>query len=293
MVSSTPKPDELFVSACDVPHGWQADLDRLNPAGECLTKLRLHWYAGIEYQPVQRWAVWEIIPAALWARILDDEAHAGISRDESMTWYLLEDLRGPDPRTWGEWVPCHCGPHMPCRHPRARKWVSQSAVSRAQWELYRETEGIPRLTWVIQGDRGGHAWQWGPIEYAWLLSTGITAHQAHQLMDAVPDPGSLPYAPYDQRVYHALAQRDKLRDWRQSLSWIARTGRSRAGLVMQGDQRHHRMEFNRLMLRFLENQIADAVSDIPRRLLPHWSDMPTTDTVPDHERVDRALIEGI
>lgn len=276
-----------------VPPEWQADLDRLNPEGEHMTKLVLHWYAGIEYEPVQRWAIWEVIPKAMWSEILAQEQIHGVPQEESLTYEMLTELRGPDPRSAGEWVDCKCGAEEVCHHPGALRWLSESTVSRAQWEIHKETGGIPRLTWIIQGDKGGHAWQWGPNEYAWLLSTGITHEQASQLCRAIPNPGELPYAPYDQRVYDALAKRDKLREWRQNISWQERTGRTRAGLWVGKDRGAAQVEFNRVMLKFLEDQIESAISDIPRSMLPQWSELETTDQAPDLDESAETFIKRV
>jgi hypothetical protein len=46
------------------------------------------------------------------------------------------------------------------------------------------------------------------------------------------------------------------------------------------------------MLRWLDNQIADAVSDIPRKMLPQWSDLATTSQVGDEETEYNYVREG-
>jgi len=265
-----------FYLTRDVPAYWQADLDRLHP-GENVSRLVLHWYAGFRYDPVQRWAIWEVLPATHVGKILEDEKKRGAPT--SLTRSLWDAVQGPDPRTVGKWV--------------KGRWHSDSLVSRAQWDLHKQTGGLPFLCWIIEGRHGGHAWQFGMFEQAFLLSLGTSPDLVQALVEAWPNPGSLPYAEYDSRVFHALAERDLLAQWRKSLAWEDRANRTEAGLILDGEKAQRREDMMMRTLRWLDGQIGDAVSDIPRKLLPQWSDFQQSATAaPDEAAAATQILEN-
>ena len=88
-----------------------------------------------------------------------------------------------------------------------RRWVPTETgrwpfFSQPQWEMYRETDCVAIPCWVIQGDHGGHAFQFSE-NYAALC-------RFRKMPDAPPAPGELPYAPFDQRVIRALQRNARL-----------------------------------------------------------------------------------
>lgn len=236
--------------------------------------------AGFPYEPVQRFVVYEVLPASQVQKMLDDEERAGIT--DSLLRGLWNDLRGPDPRTVGEW---RDDPKV------GKRWHSRSMVSRHQWDIHKQTGGLPQLVWIIEGDKGGHAWQFGQFEQAFLLEHGIDPQLVQAMRAAWPNPGDQPYAPYDNRVFQALAERDLLRSWRQSMNWDDRSQRTHAGLILAGDVNTRRQMTMDRMLRWMDNQISDAVSDIPRKLLPQWSELATAGESPDEEQATAPLLE--
>jgi len=245
-----------------VPPEWQQDLDRLWP-GEQVSRLVLHWLAGLEGEPVQRWAIWEVLPTAEVGKVLEQERAFGVRN--SLTEALWKALAGPDPRTLG---------HLDAK---TKRWRTSSLVSREQWDLHREVGGLPMLSWIIEGPKGGHSWQCGMFEQGFLMAAGVEADTVQALAQAWPNPGSQPFAPYDQRVFRALQERDQLRQWRESLKWTERMNRTAAGLIVEGEHtKRHQFMLDRVF-RWLDNQIGDAVSDIPRTLLPQWSDFQTVE----------------
>lgn len=249
----------------DVPPEWQADLNRLNP-GERVTSLHLAWLAGWPYEPVQRWAIYEVTSAQQVQKILEQERAAGAKN--SFLSGLWKDLQGADPRTLGKWVPDQ-------NVEGGKRWVSKSTVSRTQWDLHKKTGGLPLLCWIIEGVNGGHAWQFGPFERHFLLAVGTPPELIQAMAEKWPNPGDRAYAPYDQRVFKALAERDLLGQWREGMAWEDRADRTRAGLIVDGlSTARHQQNADRMM-RWLDNQISDAVSDIPRKLLPQWSEFAT------------------
>lgn len=263
-----------------VPPEWQADLDRLSP-GDRVSRLVLAWLAGFPYEPVQRWAIYEITPAATIHSILEQERVAGAKN--SLIHGVWNDLQGPDPRTTGEWRDDH-------RVIGGKRWVSKSMVSRTQWDVHQQTGGFPVLCWIIEGDHGGHSWQFGQFEQGFLLEAGAAPDDVQRMGELWPNPGEKAYAPYDQRVFNALAERDLLRDWRMGMAWDDRAQRTTAGLILEGDYATRKQRTMDRMMKWLDNQIGEAISDIPRRMLPQWSDF--TDAAPlDTETIHNNLKE--
>lgn len=269
---------ETFAWSREVPEAWQADLDRLSP-GPKVSRLALHWLAGLPDTPVQRWGIWEVIPRDTVGQILEGETKR--HQHASLTDALWDALQGPDPRTLG---------HVELRNGK-RVWRTKSIVSREQWDLHRQTGGLPMLSWIVEGTKGGHSWQFGPFEQHFLLALGADPAAVSALESAWPNPGQLPYADYDQRCFHALAERDLLRQWRQSLAWEDRSQRTDAGLILEGEAASRREDMMQRTLRWLDNQIAEAVSDIPRSLLPAWSDFTPTDQAGDEDALHLQVVQ--
>lgn len=264
----------------EVPQPWQDDLSLLSP-GENVSSLHLSWLAGFPEEPVQRWVVYEVLPRSDVGRIIEQEQRLNLH--DTLTQNLWRAVQGPDPRTVGKWIP---------RKEGGRRWVSQSLVSRNQWDLHQTTGGLPFLSWIIEGDQGGHSWQFGSFEAGFLVAAGVEPPVVQELAEAWPNPGSQPYAPYDRRVFQALAERDLLRKWRESLAWEDRANRTDAGLVLQGEAAHRREDMMARVMAWMDHQIGDAVSDIPRSLLPQWSEFQPTETAPDHEAAVRAVLDN-
>ena len=247
-----------FWATNPVPADWQTDLDRLCP-GENVSRLVLHWLPGTKTEPVQRWAIWEVMPESAVTKILEQERVLGIA--DSLIARLWKACHGEDPRRLGYWS--------------KGVWRTKSLVSREQWDISHQTNGLPFLCWIVEGPRGGHAWQCSPFEQGFLLAAGVGPEDVQALQEAWPNPGSQAYAPYDRRVFEALAERDQLRQWREALNWTERSNRTQAGLIVDAEATVRKEEMWRRVMRWLDNQIGDAVSDLPRSSLPQWSDFQT------------------
>src|SRR5205814_8446094 len=59
------------------------------------------------------------------------------------------------------------------------------------------------------------SWNFGPFERAFLLEAGTDPELIQALAEAWPNPGTLPYAEYDNRTRDMLMERDLLRQWKQ------------------------------------------------------------------------------
>jgi hypothetical protein len=264
-----------------VPTAWSEDLAQLTP-GENVSSLHLSWLAGFPWEPVARWTIYEVLPAATVGKIIEDEQKLGIR--SSLVQSLWQALEGPDPRVLGHWRKDH-------RVPGGRRWVSNSMVSRNQYDLHKQTGGLPLLCWIIEGSHGGHSWQFGPFERSFLLDAGIDPETIQALAEAWPDPGTLPYADYDYRVRDMLAERDLLRQWKYGRHWTDRTKRTDAGLILQTESEARRKQMQLRMMKWLDTQIADAVSDIPRRLLPPRSAFQPVERAADEDEAIANLLE--
>ena len=262
----------MFRATREVPQAWQDDLLSVFPKSDRVPYLWLTWHAGIEYQPTQRWVIYTLQP-----------------RLDLVPGELLECCRGQDPRTWGSWytpaIKQPDGSHV----NGEKRWVSDSFLSHEQWAVFQETQCFPQLFWIIQGDQGGHKWQVSSTEQAFLTSIGKPEADTPQI-------GQLPYAEYDNRVKEKLIQADKLRRWRQRMSWESRYDRgvTEAGLIVNGERKAQREAYARQTLDWLDSQVVDAVDDIPRRVLSKIMDtLPTSDVSPEKrtEQLHEALIE--
>lgn len=75
-------------------------------------------------------------------------------------------------------------------------------VSAYQWEQYRKHRVHARPCWVIQGANGGNKVQFDEADQELCRAQGLPTEP--------PAPGSLPYAPFDERVVRQLLRMSKL-----------------------------------------------------------------------------------
>lgn len=87
--------------------------------------------------------------------------------------------------------------------PKEQQYGRMLTTSSYQWEMFRQYQCWARPYWAIQGERGGTPMSYSPWEAAML--------KAHGLPTDVPNPGSLPFAPFDERVVEAIQARDRMR----------------------------------------------------------------------------------
>jgi hypothetical protein len=181
---------------------WQAMLDAIAPPATRVPWLKLVWLAGEVYEPIQRWAIYEMIPNLG----LLGPKRPGEKREETI---LGEFMDHPPPRWRGKWVedPDVAG---------GKRWQSESLVSRLQYELFQQTRCAPSLLWIVQGANGGHLYTLPPHANAvWEREAG----------QSWPAPGDLPYAEPDVRTFTALLERDRLRRWEERVGhWERRYG---------------------------------------------------------------------
>jgi hypothetical protein len=119
----------------------------------------------------ERWALYECVPI----RYVDDNE-------------LIAELSGPDPDS-----------------PEGEGMV----VSRFQQEMFKKYRVHARLSWIIQGNTGGHQYVFGESTKELCRAKGIPVEP--------PKPGDLPYAPFDERVVQQILRMSKLAKVRNDL----------------------------------------------------------------------------
>ncbi len=229
--------DVMFRLSRPVPEEWQRDLERIVPRTDRVNWLQIVWQAGLEYEPVQRFELYEMQPRL-------DFVPDGI----------LESLQGPNPREWGHWAKDR-------ESPTGKRWITDSLVSLTQWQLYRDTRCFGQRWWIIQGDRGGHKWRLTHLEKALLTQQGYDDE-----IDT-PLPGALPYAEWDNRVAEQIGRADRLRQWREQIAWDDRQAtKHSAAAFIERERDALRRQYAAETLQWLDAQVGAAVSDIPRRV---------------------------
>jgi len=243
----------------DPDPAWQENLERLAPQGENVNWLKIHWFAGWDYEPVQRWRIFEMIHV----REVDGKLN--------VPYEMLEDLKGLSPRhpDNGKWLR-EGFQVLDEESDGFDRWCSWSSVDFDQWTLFQETGCFPVPVWIIQGDKGGHRWRLSSSELGILKESGIEEPE-------LPFPGELPYSDYNQLTFTKLAEFDRLRKWRMNTEWDSRLGPNHAGLWVRQERQEMEKDYNRALLKHLEDQMEAAVGDLPRSYLPGTADMPRGD----------------
>lgn len=139
---------------------------------------------------------------------------------------LIEDLAGPDPST------------------EAGKDV---LVSSYQQEMFRKHRVHARPCWIIQGERGGNK-----VEFS---DSDRELCRAYGLPTEPPKPGSLPYAPFDERVVRQILAMSKLTRFKNDIGAF----KIRYGTVEGQKQEYKKaMEAARLeYIKYLNEQFAE------------------------------------
>jgi hypothetical protein len=235
-----------FLATREVPAEWEASLAAVSPKSDTLPWLKLAWMAGMPYEVVGRWVLYEMIPLSM----VNGQGKSIVPD------FLLNALRGQDPRTLGEWT-TDVDPETLDAIPSKRRWVSHSTVSRLQWELFRATNCAPFLFWIIQGRNGGHRWRLPAIEKHFI--TSLYGPEAD-----VPLPGERPYADFDQRTLDQVVRHDKLAAWerqRRSAFGVFPNATA-AGVYVAKSTYDQEQVYAATMLKYLTDQIEDGVSNL-------------------------------
>lgn len=170
-------PNDLFYWDRPVPADWQAAVTALAPRTDRASHLVLWWEPGAPEEPTQRWVLYEATPIALVA-----------------PWKVRA---------------FHADPVCRCAKESARITLcpachgKQSAGRQRIRDYLLATECLALPFWIIQGDRGGHRVKYSQLEQQWQALVGQPTEP--------PEPGSLPYAPFDARVVRKIRALDRTR----------------------------------------------------------------------------------
>ena len=224
---------------------WQAELAQISPRHEPLSYLSLRWEPGDDWEPIDRWIVWHILP------------NPRTIKDTHLRSVIQPELDGPHPRSTGRydkdegrWV------HGPCRF-----------IDRATWEVYRETGRYGRRWWVVQGSRGGHRHRLSETERTiWRTLTGTPD---------TPAPGDLPYAPFDNRTL------DQLKGLDQMTRWLAVTSYGMKNVhQLDADERAEVTMAKQAISSWFERQMEEVADEYGSLLKKHADDLPDSELTP-------------
>jgi hypothetical protein len=206
----------------------------------------LVWEPGENMEPlvVQRWMLYEMIPPP---RLYQQQDASSVYHANC----LLDALNGPSPRSLRTWK------RVPDKKDPAGggRWLctSDSLVTQMQWELWHRWGCYGMPYWVIQGVHGGHKRSFNHIESRLL--------KLHQRRTQPPDAGDLPFAPWDNRVFSALAEERRIRETFDGLG-----GRDAETQTAEDHRRRRRALARQTgieLLGWLDRQLAEGIAAAP------------------------------
>ncbi len=218
-----------------VPEAWERAVWLIAPPSNFLTWLKLDWWAGDTWEPVERWGIWQMrAPRLVHPRV-------------------LAELRGPSPRSTGHYcAEGYCVFGTNCNNPvKKNLWHGGRArqIDYAQWKLFQQTGHYGTRWWCIQGDQGGHRHRLDKIESRISRINGGPSD--------TPAPGDLPYADFDGRVFRKIAQLDRVRMWKGVGDYVHRNHAQ-----MDAEERDEGEAANKAMWGWLESQVKRTVDKI-------------------------------
>ena len=246
-----------------LPESWERQAWSIAPPSNFLSWLKLVWEPGDAWEPVERWMIYQMRPR----RTIRPE--------------VLAELMGPSPRASGHYCGsgwCSCAMKRNawrcCDNPgseRCKAAKHPRMIDFMQWRLFQETGALGTRWWCIQGDQGGHRHRLDRIE--------AKVSRLHNGPDDTPAPGDLPYADFDGRVFHKIAQLDRVRMWKGVTDFV-----NRNHAQMDAEERDEGERAQWAVWNWLESQVkrtvdkigksgADALKDAAPRILGN-SDTP-------------------
>lgn len=162
-------------------------------------------------------------------------------RRDSLSEVLLAECKGPDPRTLS-------------RDKRGFR-------SGTQWELFRRVGTVGHICWVIQGANGGHLFQHTEQQQKMLAASGLPPK--------APLAGSLPFAPFDERVVARIQEQDRLMAFVGTFeTWKRQRTEGWEAMYQAKEQ-----EFREQYVRWLAASMGEA-ADLAAHAFRHGADAP-------------------
>jgi hypothetical protein len=236
----------LFRWTWEAPDAWQQALQRLAPPQDRSSHLHLLWGAGTPLEPVQRWVIYQAIPAL----------------------YLTPGRLG----AFLDFAPCRCpttplelaGWDVPCGRCGRRPDAERQKVL----EYFFQTGCLSAPFWVIQGRDGGHKWRYNSADAMAARFVGRP--------DTAPEAGTLPYAPFDNRVLQKIRLTDQCQ--RAERDFATADANSR---------RDAEEAFRMLMLRAYTHEAEDTAKDLWRA----FADVPVIHGETRYDQLDDDAID--
>ena len=197
---------------------WRDDLETISPHNDQTSFLHLVYEPGWPWEPVGRFMLYDCPPL-------------GVTK-----WEFLEEVRGPSPDTKTHYDPI------------TGSITGTTLCNQTQWNIYQEIGRFSYPWWVIQGDKGGHKVQFTPREQTFL--------RGMDLPTTPPQCGSLPYAPFDNRVKAQIIKHDKLVKAYGDLKVMKHM--NTAGSSYQQDEDK---QFRRKLMTWLADQVRDPIKE--------------------------------
>jgi hypothetical protein len=151
-------------------------------------------------------------PPAEWQEALE----ALYPRNEEVSWLKVYWVSGEPSNPVQRWVIFQMTPRskipiavLPLLQGPAPSKTYRPPMMREQWDLFRSTTCYAQPFWIIQGNHGGHKRRFSQVEQQML--------KLHNQPTEPPIAGTLPYAPFDQRVLDKLAPLDQVRFYHRSI----------------------------------------------------------------------------
>jgi hypothetical protein len=151
-------------------------------------------------------------------------------------------LEGPHPRKFGYYDKVR------------RRFIRRSGapmISMKQWELYQETGRLGHPYWVVQGNEGGHRFEFTRTEKQ--IIRRMTGHEV-----SAPTIASLPYAPVDNRVFAKLSNLDRLRKDEFAVAFMYQQPE-----LFDGPEERILQKTEKEVWGWLESQMDDQLRDLP------------------------------
>jgi hypothetical protein len=228
-----------------VPEAWERSLWTIAPPSNFVSWLKITWWAGDVWEPVQRYGIWQM-------------RHPKFIKNRPD---LIAELRGPSPRAAGHYcADGHCKCRMKlnawrCCANRGSLTCKQAKhphqIDYAQWKLFQETGHYGTRWWCIQGEHGGHRHRLTPIE--------AKVSRLNKGPSDTPAPGDLPFAEYDQRTFHKVAQLDRVRMWKGVAEYAERNH-----ATMDAEEQAEATQARTALWHWLESQVKQTVDKIGR-----------------------------
>lgn len=205
------------------PDGWEAALRAVNDITELYSHLRFYWYRA-----KQRWVLYDCLPKHL----IKGDQPPGVPME---TPEFLAFMDGPPPWVLGD--------------------NACVFVSGVQWEMWQRYGVYARPYWVLQGERGGHQYAYSPEQARVAVQKGQP--------DAPPAIGSLPFAPFDERVQRQLRVHSRLLALNNDLERLRNSGSPEA---IAAELAQTERDIRRAEMTFIENQF-EPVTDMAQSLV--------------------------